>query len=304
MSAKPAPAPFTKAELVIDAKALLGEGPIWCAATRRLYWVNILESELHWFDPATGKDTQVAVGEHVGTVVPRARGGVMLAVQRGFASFDPAKGASSLTLMAEPERGRTDLRFNDGKCDPAGRFWAGTMAYDEANGAGKGSLYRLDPNGAVTVMERNVSISNGLAWDITRRRFYYIDSPTRTVAAYDYDHATGAIRNRRIAVQATPEDGWPDGMAIDVEGKLWVAHWGGSQVVRWDPDTGKAIARIATPISQPSACAFGGDRLDRLYITSARVGMAPAALTKEPLAGGLWVADPGVRGMPQTAFAG
>ena len=134
--------------------------------------------------------------------------------------------------------------------------------------------------------------------------FYHIDSPTRCVFAWDYDHAAGTISNRRVAIRATPEDGWPDGMAMDVEGKLWVAHWGGSQVVRWDPLTGEAMERIRTPVSQPSACAFGGDRLDKLYITSARADMTPEQLAKEPAAGGLFVADPGVTGVHTSPFAG
>ena len=297
---QPGAATVKKLELILDAKATLGEGPVWCGATQRLYWVDILESRLHWFDPASGKHQRREIGAHVGTVVPRAKGGVMLAVKRGFASYDIDK--AELTLLAEPERDKPNNRFNDGKCDPAGRFWAGTLAYDDAPGVA--SLYRFDPDGSVTVMERGISCSNGLVWDLERRRFYYIDSPTRTVAAYDYDHATGAIANKRVVVRCTTDDGFPDGMAIDVEGKLWVAHWGGSQIVRWDPDTGTALARIPTPVSQPTACAFGGEKLDRLYITSARVGLKPEVLAKQPLAGGLFVVDPGVRGKPSHAFAG
>jgi sugar lactone lactonase YvrE len=287
-------------ELVVDAKRILPEGPIWCAATRRLYWVNILGSELHWYDPATKQDSFADVGSHVGTVVPRAKGGVTLAIQSGFAHFDPA--SKKLTKLAQPEADHPGIRFNDGKCDPAGRLWAGTLSYDNAKGVG--ALYRLDADGSVTVMERNISCSNGLAWDLEKKRFYYIDTPTRAIAAYDYDNATGRISNKRMAVTMAPEEGWPDGMCIDVEGKLWVAHWGGSQVVRWDPETGKAIARITTPVSQPSACAFGGDKLDRLYITTAREGMKPEQIAKEPTSGGLFVCDPGMTGRPQPTFAG
>jgi sugar lactone lactonase YvrE len=294
--------PTTPATLLLDAKATLGEGAHWCGATRRLYWVDILESQLRWFDPKTGEDRMVDVGEHVGTVVPRAKGGVMLAVRHGFASFDPERGASSLKLVAEPERDKPNNRFNDGKCDPAGRFWAGTLAYDDAKAAG--ALYRLDADGTVTVIERNISCSNGLVWDLERRSFYYIDTGTRGIAAYDYDHATGAVSGKRFVVRCAPEDGFPDGMALDVEGKLWVAHWGGSQVLRWDPDTGKAIARITLPAPQVTSVSFGGDRLDRLYITSARTGLKPEQLAREPLAGGLFVADPGVRGLPMPAYAG
>jgi sugar lactone lactonase YvrE len=293
------PAYANTAEIALAVTPTLGEGPLWCQLTNSLYWVDILESKVHRFDPAAGANRTWAVPEHVGTVVTRAKGGLTLALRGGFAHLNTGDGA--ITRLAQPAADKPHLRFNDGKCDPAGRFWAGTLAYDEK--PNQGSLYRLDPSGAITVMLEQVSISNGLAWDLARSRFYYIDSPTRTVAAFHYDHASGAITNRRVAVQATPEDGWPDGMAIDVEGKLWVAHWGGSQVIRWDPETGKALARIRTPASQPSACAFGGPRLDRLYITSARVGMKPEQLAKEP-AGSLFVADPGIAGVAFAPFAG
>ena len=287
-------------ELILDARATLGEGAFWDTVTKRLFWLDILQSQLHRFDPATKQDEVFDIGEHVGTVVTRAKGGVMLAVKRGLASYDLE--TKTLKLVAEPEKDKPKNRFNDGKCDPKGRFWAGTLAYDETVGAG--ALYRLDADGSVKVMEKNVSCSNGLAWDLWRRLFYFIDSPTRTVVAYDYNHADGSIENKRIVVQAAVEDGFPDGMAIDVDGKLWVAHWGSSQVIRWDPDTGRALKRIKLPVSQVTSCAFGGNRLDKLYITSARIGLTDAQLLKEPQAGGLFVVTPGILGVEQTAYAG
>ena len=288
------------AVLVLDARADLGEGPLWDPVTRRLLWVDVISSLVHTFDPHTGLDTVCDVGAHVGAVVMRTNGGLILAQRHGFTRLDP--GAASPVTVAEPADHPATNRFNDGKCDPAGRFWAGTMAYDGATGAG--SLYRLDPDGRVTSMAQGLTIANGLAWDLPRARFYHIDSPTLCVFVWDYDHAAGTIRNRRVAIRATPDDGLPDGMAMDSEGKLWVAHWGGSQVVRWDPDTGAALMRIRMPVSQPTSCAFGGDDFDRLYITSARSGLTPEQLSQQPLAGGLFVADPGVKGMPTTAFSG
>ncbi len=299
-STSAAAASWPMATMALPARAILAEGPLWSVTARRLYWVDIIRSQVHCFDPATGKDTAWQLEEHVGAVVERASGGLMLAMRRGFARFDPASG--KLELVAQPESHQATARFNDGKCDPAGRFWAGTLSYDESPGVC--ALYRLDADGSVRVMERGVTISNGLAWDLRRGRFYYIDSPTRTIAAYRYDHATGSISEKRVAVRSTVQDGYPDGMAMDVEGKLWVAHWGGAQVVRWDPDTGAALARIRVPVSQPSACAFGGDKLDRLYITTARENMSEAQLAAEPDSGSIYVADPGVCGVPHTPFAG
>ncbi len=289
------------ADLVLDAKATLGEGPLWDPRSKRLYWVDILASTLHWFDPATRRDASAPVGSHVGTVVTRAKGGVMLALRDGFYTFDADVGEPP-ACVAKPEGQGTNIRFNDGKCDPAGRFWAGTLDYDDAPGAG--SLWRLGIDGVLTRMIDHVGCSNGLAWDLERRRFYYIDSPTRTVVAYEYDHGAGTIARPRVVVHAQADDGFPDGMAIDVEGKLWVAHWGGGQVVRWDPDTGKAIARFRVPASRTTACAFAGERMDRLYITSARVGLNADQLAAEPHAGGLFVIDPGVCGHGFAAYAG
>lgn len=288
------------ADLVLDAQAALGEGPLWDAVTKRLYWVDILDGRLHWYDPATGRDASANVGSHVGTVVTRASGGVMLALQDGFYAFDPATPATPPTCIAKSPNHRPGLRFTDGKCDPAGRFWAGT--YDDAPGVG--SLWRLDADHAVRLMIPDVSCSNGLVWDLGRERFYFIDSPTRAIVAYDYEHGPGTISRPRVAVQATPDDGYPDGMAIDVEGKLWVAHWGAGMVVRWDPETGKAITRIRVPATQPSACAFAGERMDRLYITSARSGLSAETLAAEPHSGGLFVVDPGVSGVGFAAYAG
>ncbi len=289
------------AELVLDAKAELGEGPLWDSKTRVLYWVDILKGELHRYDPRSGKDQTFKVGGNIGTVVSRAKGGLVLALRSGLAGYDPATG--KLDMLAEPEKENPGVRFNDGKCDPRGRFWAGTMAYDMAQGAGK--LYRMDAKGKVQVMIPAATISNGLVWSSDRKTFYYIDSPTSQIAAYDYDDETGEIRNRRIAVEVPKADGIPDGMAIDVEDKLWVAHWGGSQVVRWDAKTGKALARIRVPASQTTACAFGGPDMDRLYITSARTGLKEEQLKgQEPHAGGLFCADPGVHGQAFPPYAG
>lgn len=285
------------ADLLLDARATLGEGPIWDGDEQRLYWVDIMMYELHAYDPETGLDVRDQVGQTVGCVVPRAAGGVMLALRNAFAGFDPnTSNLSSVTpLPDEP----ADNRFNDGKCDPAGRFWAGTLGKEKS-----ASLYRLDPDLTVHRMIRGVSCSNGLVWNAAHDTFYYIDTPTMAVAAYDFDVETGDIRNRRVVIAAPADEGSPDGMAIDAEDKLWIAHWGGGRVVRWDPDDGKVLTRIRVPAAHTTACAFGGEKLDRLYITSARTGRGEEQLAGEPHAGGLFVADPGVSGAATFAFRG
>ena len=289
-------------ELVLDAKARLGEGAVWDASRRLLYWVDIEGHEVHVFDPASRSDRAYAVGDTVGTVVPRARGGVALALGRAFATLDLE--SRKLTVLGEPEaeKVRRGNRFNDGKCDPHGRFWAGTMAVSEAGGAG--GLYRLDPDGRIHRMLDGVSISNGIVWSASADRMYYIDTPSREVAVFDYDDASGAISNRQVAVRFPADHGWPDGMTIDAEGRLWIAEWDGGCVSRWDPATGRLLQRIGLPASRVTSCAFGGPGLDELYVTTAWTRLDPDRRSAQPLAGGLFRVRPGVKGVPAAAFAG
>ena len=287
-------------ELLVDAHALVGEGPIWDAAQGVLYWVDILSSMLYVYDPATRENRAYVVGQHVGTVVPRASGGLMVAVYDGFAAFDLA--TQQLTRLADPEADLPGNRFNDGKCDPAGRFWAGTMAYTDQTI--QGSLYRMDADLSVHKMLGDIAISNGIVWSLDATTMYYIDSLAYTVRAFDYTVATGDITNERVMIRVEEEMGLPDGMAIDAEGMLWVAHFGGSCVRRWHPQTGKVIDQIDLPTSQITACAFGGADLGTLYITSAANGFDAQMLAKEPYAGGLFQVDPGVKGVPTFSFAG
>jgi sugar lactone lactonase YvrE len=187
--------------------------------------------------------------------------------------------------------------MNDGEVDPSGRFWAGTMELGAA--PGRGSLYRLGPRGEVTRVLAGVSISNGLGWSPDERTLYYIDSPTQRIDAYDYDRSSGAIANRRTVAEIDPASGLPDGLAVDAEGCLWVALWGGSSLHRYTPD-GRLDRAVALPVSQVTSCAFGGPDLDELYVTSAWVGLEE----REPAAGGLFRLRPGVRGLPARRFAG
>lgn len=289
-----------KAELAADAQALLGEGPWWDVREQRLYWVDIEGRRLHVFDPLSGADSSINIGQRVGAVVGRKSGGVMLALQHGFYSLDLK--TEQLTFIIDPESHLAANRFNDGKCDPAGRFWAGTMAVDET--PTRGSLYCLDTELTVQRKIDCVSISNGLAWSLDETTMYFIDTPTRSVAAYDYDRWTGEISNRRVAFEIAADFGYPDGMTIDAEGMLWISFWDGGRVCRWPPDGGKLLETIVLPVSRPTSCVFGGAGLDTLYITSARINLDEKTLALEPLAGGLFCYRPGVGGVPAAEFAG
>jgi sugar lactone lactonase YvrE len=283
-------------EVVVAAECELGEGPVWDARSGRIAWVDILGRQVHLHDPTTGATESIATPLDVGAIVPRLAGGFMAALQDGFwvVGDGPARRVATV-----PEA-RPEIRFNDGKCDPAGRFWAGTMPYDEVSPAG--SLYRLARDGSVAQVLDGVTISNGLAWSGDGTTLYYIDTPTRRVDAFAYDAATGEIANRRVAIEIPDGAGWPDGMTIDAEDGLWVALWGGSALHRYVD--GRLDRVITLPVSQPTSCAFGGPNLDQLYITSAWKGLSNAARREEPLAGGLFRIRPGVRGTAAVSYDG
>jgi sugar lactone lactonase YvrE len=277
-----------KAELVVDAGAELGEGPIWDARGEELLWVDILAGVVHRFDPRTGADRPFDAGSYVGAVVPRAAGGYALAVAEGFALGTDDGEVTPLAAVGHD----AEVRMNDGACDSHGRFWAGSMRLDEA--AGAGCLYRLDTDHAVTMICDGVTVSNGIAWSGDDTLLYYIDTPKSTVDVWDYDADTGAVANRRVLF-AVDGPGFPDGMVADEEGGLWVAMWEGSCVRRYSAD-GHVDAVIEVPAAHTTKAAFGGPDLMDLYITSA------AGDGEYP--GGLFVAQPGVRGLPANAYAG
>ncbi|WP_202915826.1 SMP-30/gluconolactonase/LRE family protein [Pontibacter pamirensis] len=290
----------TTAELVLDAKAKLGEGAIWHPTEKKLYWVDIEAAELHIYDPATNKDMQFPAGGKVGTVVPIEGGGVLLAVQNSIYSMDTKTG--ELTLVTKPLEDPL-VRFNDGKTDPSGRFWVGTMAYDVKEGAA--ALYRMDKDKSFHRVVDNVTISNGIMWSADKRTMYYIDTPTLTVQAFDYDDETGEISKGRVVIRIPASlNGSPDGMTIDAEGKLWIALWGGSAVIRCDPATGEIMQRVDVPALHTTSVAFGGENLDILYITTVREWLTPEQLEKYPGSGGLFAIKPGVQGVPAEFYRG
>ena len=270
-----------KPELVTDVKAILAEGPCWDADKQLLYWVDIIGKKVHIYDPESKTDKSVSVPGRVGTVVPRKSGGFVIAMENGFYFMDEKAG--SLTLIAQAESGLPQNRFNDGKCDPAGRFWAGTMNTEERKGTG--SLYCMGADLQARKVFGDVKVSNGITWSPDFKTMYYIDSPTREVAAFDFDTDTGNISNKRVVVRIPEGGGVPDGMTSDVEGMLWVAQWDGWQVSRWNPNTGELLQTVPIPAARVSSCVFGGPNLDELYITTARHRLDDARLAEQPLAG-------------------
>lgn len=282
------------AELVLDSKARLGEGSVWDNRTHLLYWVDILAGEVHRFEPKSGNDTATGMGQDVGTVVPRGLDDCVVALRDGIYSADLVSG--TVVRRAAVEADKPGNRFNDGKCDPAGRFWAGTLNDDDHRG-GHGALYRIDPGWKPEKILENISVSNGICWNAERNAMYYTDTPTGELWRFDYDDATGEVGNQTVAVEVDTADGRPDGMTIDAEGMLWVAMWSGAKVCRYNPESGSKLSEIGVAATQVTSCAFGGDDLGDLFITTARNGLAGKDLDKQPHAGGVFRARPGTVGV-------
>lgn len=278
-------------EQVTEPLAEHGEGPMWDAENQVLYWVDMLAGDILSL-PAGGIVSRAHVSRVAAVVRPRRDGGLVVAIENGFAVIEP--GQREPRLVAEVFQDSA-VRMNEGSCDPQGRFYCGSMAYDQS--PGRGNVYRLDPDGTVDVVLEGVTVSNGLVWSLDGDTAYYVDTPTQQVDVFDFDAASGTFSNRRTFAKV---DGRPDGMTIDTEGCLWVALFGGSAVHRYSAD-GKLDNVIKMPVSQVTACTFGGPGLDELYITTSRRGL-PAG--EQPQAGALFRARPGTRGLPTVAFAG
>jgi sugar lactone lactonase YvrE len=288
-------------EAVLQHTCLLGEGPVWDHKRRLLYWLDILNGEIHQYSPHQKTHRTIGVNQMIGSIAVCTNGNFIAALQNGFGFVDPVTG--KVTMITDPESHLPGNRFNEGKCDPAGRFWAGTMALSEE--AGAGNVYFVHTDLEVTKKIGTVTVSNGMAWSGDHQKFYYIDSPTSEIVAYDYEESTGHISNKKVIIRIATEDGFPDGMTIDNEGMLWIAHWNGWQVTRWDPATGKELLSIQLPAAKITSCTFGGDDLEDLYITSAKVGLTEEELLEQPLAGSLFVVrNCGYKGLPAFEFNG
>jgi sugar lactone lactonase YvrE len=249
-----------------------------------LYWVDIVRDQVHRFDPKTGEDESFDVGQNVGTVVLDEQERCILGLRHGIACLDPKTG--QVWAIGEPKINEPGRRCNDGKCDPRGRFWAGTIV--EQGLPASANLYCLDRDLKLSHKLSGITNSNGLCWSRAGTEFFYIDTPTRELALFDFDLESATLARRRVLRRFEPELGSPDGMAIDAEDHLWVALWGGSKVQRVHPRTGLVDFEVVVPASQVTSCAFGGPDLRDLYITTARIGLSDAALALEPQAGALF----------------
>ncbi|MDX1284444.1 MAG: SMP-30/gluconolactonase/LRE family protein [Draconibacterium sp.] len=285
-------------ELVLDTKSELGEGALWDYKNGELMWVDIKGKILNFYNPETGNNKEMLTGQMIGTVVPTESGNALVALENGIYSFDISTGSKK--LLDNPEVDLPSNRFNDGKCDPSGRFWAGTMSTKGEKNAG--TLYRFDSDSSIHKMVENVSISNGIVWSLDKSKMYYIDTPTQKIMAYDYNNETGEIGNPKVAVDGPKEMGSPDGMTIDEKGNVWVALWGGAHVANWNPKTGELIQTIDVPAKNVTSCAFGDDDLGTLYVTTARTGTSDDELKEFPLSGGVFKIRPGIKGVKAFYF--
>ena len=281
--------------------ATLGEGALWHPARQSLFWIDIPGKKVFETTLADAATRTRAVDRLIGAVAPTVDGGLLAMLQDGVHRLDLSTGRST-PFVYPAGHDATTVRFNDAKCDPQGRLWAGTMAIDES--AGRGALYRIDADGSCRRMRSNVSVSNGLAWSPDHRTLYYIDSPTRTVQAFDYEAGTGEISRPRVAIDTSSVPGYPDGCTIDSEGNLWVAHWEGWCVSRWDPVRARLLDTLRVPVSQVTTCTFGGPGLDTLFITTAGNRLSDADRAAQPEAGFVFAASVEAKGFRTDVFGG
>jgi sugar lactone lactonase YvrE len=286
------------ASVALAARDHLGEGPSWNAEERRLSWVDINRGLLRAWWPDDGREDALDLGAPVSFAVAREGGGWAVGRADRIALVNPGGDESTLMRIDDPP---ADSRFNDAKADVAGRLWAGTMSTVRERGIG--SLYRVEQDGVALEVISSTTISNGLGWSPDNSLFYFVDSTTQRLDVFDFDLATGTIEDRRPWVEIDPADGLPDGLAVDLEGGVWICLFGGGRVRRYDSD-GRLDAEIRLPVSNPTCPAFGGRDLDRLYLTSAQHRLTPEQLDEQPLAGAILEIDAGVRGIPANRFAG
>lgn len=285
---------------LIDAGCTLGEGPVWDERGSVLWWVDIKNPAVHRIDPASGEHRRWPAPEPVTAVALREAGGLVCAMQHGFAFFDPVAGG--FEPIADPQADTPGARMNDGKCDRLGRFWAGGM--DDAEKAPIGDLFCLDPGLGWRRIPIGFTVTNGVSWSGDGHTFYLADSDNRRVYAYDFEMGQGTLGERRLFTTFDAAEGFPDGLCVDAEDHVWVAHWDGGRISRRRPD-GSIAAVISLPAPRTTSCCFGGPDLDILYVTSARVGLDEGVLAHQPLSGGVFaVAGLDVKGRPMARFKG
>jgi len=286
-------------ECVVRENFLLGEGPLWNVRDESIWWVDILAPALHRLTPATGARKVWPMPSSIGSFVFRPGGDLLAGLRSGFAFFDPR--TSAFTPVAAPETSLPKNRPNDGKCDRDGRYWCGTMM--DGGMEPTGSLYRIDRDRSCRKFLSDIRVPNSIAFSPDGRTMYFTDTRQGDIRAYEYDRAAGTLGTMRVIAPAGHAPGSPDGSTVDADGCLWSARYGGGMVVRITP-AGKVDRAIRLPVTQVTAAAFGGPKLDTLYITTAAQRLAPEELAKQPLAGSLFAVRPGVSGLPEADYAG
>jgi len=287
---------------LIDAQSRLGEGPLWHPDEQALYWVDIHQQQIERCHPASGARQTFQFKDAVTALGIRAGGGFVTAGSNGFSLWDGS--SEQVDVLTDPEADRSRNRFNDGAVGPDGCFWAGTMCEQvDLQAPPPGNLYRLDQHLNAKKLVSGLHISNGLGWSPEQSHFYLTDSPRKIIYRYEYDPASGVIANPRVWVHSVDEPGVPDGLAVDAEGCVWSAQWGGWKVIRYDPE-GRPMQEVRLPVAHPTSCAFGGPDLNELYITSAWTPLTGAERTEQPLAGDVFHLPLEVSGQTLNHFSG
>lgn len=282
-----------------DAKAKLGEGPLWVERENAVYWVDIMSKQLHRFSLANQAQKTWTFNTELSSLAARQRGGFICTIRGGFAFLDLDTG--DIDPIVLPEADLPKNRFNDGKLDPQGRYWAGSM--DDAGEVDSGALYRLDRDLSLRKMDDKYLITNGPAFSIDNKTLYHTDSSRCIVYAFDFNDQ-GEISNKRVFVQLEDEaEGVPDGMTVDTESCIWLCHFAGARITRYSPE-GRVLQVVPMPVPHITSCTFGGSKLDTLYITTARFPLSEQEQLNYPMAGGLLSYKPGVTGLPTPLFAG
>ena len=280
------------AQLFHDTKCRLAEGIFWHPIQHKLYWIDIEGKRIHRCNENASAHETCSVPEKIGTIAPMKNGNLLAALASGIAEVNFNEETCDYKVKIDENNPQT--RFNDGKCDTKGRFWAGTMDVEVEESIG--SLYRIDSDYSYTSHVKNVGVSNGLVWSLEDQFFYYIDSPKGTITRYNFNSLSGEISNPEILLKIPKSDGSPDGMTIDNEGNLWVALWDGYKLIRVHPETGKITDQIKLPVPRVSCCTFGGKDLNTLFITTARDGLSEDQLRKYPLSGSIFRIDLDIKG--------
>ena len=281
---------------LVEGDAQLGEGPVWVEREDALYWVDIVTSRIFRWLARSGETTCWHPPFQVASLAPVAGGGFIAGTARGFAFVDPA--SERYEVIARPAAEPAGNRFNDGKLDRSGRFWAGTM--DDAEQEATGALYRFEPAAEPRLIEGGYRVTNGPAFDLAGHRMYHTDTARQSISMFDLGE-DGEVANKRLFARFEPSQGYPDGMTIDGEDCLWVAFWDGWCLRRFSPD-GEQIAEVPLPVGRPTSCVFGGADLATLFITTARVKLSDGDLAGQPLAGSIFALESGVRGVADTLF--